>query len=129
MRLNTLIKILLVVLLIPIGLLTKVYSGIGCDFVHNYLGGIIYVVFFIILASMILPRTNSLRISLFVLGFTCVVEFSQLIQTEVLKSFRTHFLIRTLIGSVFNVFDFVFYAVGAVVGFGILEILKKRIEK
>ena len=78
---------------------------------------------------MILPRTNSLRISLFVLGFTCVVEFSQLIQTEVLKSFRTHFLIRTLIGSVFNVFDFVFYAVGAVVGFGILEILKKRIEK
>jgi hypothetical protein len=42
---------------------------------------------------------------------------------------RMHFIIRALIGSVFNVFDFVFYVVGAIIGFGILEILKKRIKE
>jgi hypothetical protein len=46
-----------------------------------------------------------------------------------LNSLRSHFLIRSLIGSVFNVFDFVSYTVGAVIGFGILEILKKRKDK
>jgi Protein of unknown function (DUF2809) len=108
------------------GLLTKTYSGIGCEFVHNYLGGIIYVVFFIILTSVIFPGASSLKISLLVLGFTCTIEFSQLIQNDVLKSLRTHFLIRTLIGSVFNVFDFIFYFVGAAIGYGILMILNKE---
>ena len=108
------------------GLLTKVYSGIGSEFVTNYLGGVIYVVFFIVLASLTFPKANSLKISLFVLGITCLIEVSQLIQNDLLKDLRTHFLIRSLIGSVFNVFDFVFYVVGALIGYGILAGLKVR---
>jgi len=123
---TTFLKLSLLIILIPMGLLTKVYSGIGSEFVTNYLGGVIYVVFFIVLASLTFPKANSLKISLFVLGITCLIEVSQLIQNDLLKDLRTHFLIRSLIGSVFNVFDFVFYVVGALIGYGILAGLKVR---
>jgi hypothetical protein len=123
---TTLIKLLLAILLIPIGLLTKVYLGIGSEFVTNYLGGVIYVVFFIMLASLVLPQANPLIISLIVLSLTCLIEVSQLIQNDILKNLRTHFLIRSLIGSVFNVFDFIYYFVGGLIGYAILEGLINR---
>jgi hypothetical protein len=123
---TTFLKLSLAIILIPIGLLTKVYSGIGSEFVTNYLGGVIYVVFFIVLASLVFPKVNPLKISLFVLGFACLIEVSQLIQNDLLKDLRTHFLIRILMGSVFNIFDFVFYFVGALIGYGILMGLKNR---
>lgn len=119
-----LFKLFLVIILIPIGLLTKVYSGIGSEFITNYIGGVIYVVFFIVLAALVFPNGNPLKISLFVLGITCLIEVSQLIQNDILKNLRMHFLIRSLIGSVFNVFDFVFYFVGGLIGYGILAGLK-----
>jgi hypothetical protein len=126
---TTFIKLSLVIILIPIGFFTKVYSGIGNEFVTNHLGGIIYVVFFILLASLVFPKANPLKISLIILSLTCLIEVTQLIQTDLLKNLRMHFIIRALIGSVFNVYDFVFYVVGAAIGFGILEILKNRIRE
>jgi hypothetical protein len=120
------VKLFLVIVLIPIGILTKVYSGIGSEFANNYLGGVIYVVFFIMLTSLISPNAHPLKISLFVVGITCLIEVSQLIQSDIFKNLRTHFLIRSLIGNVFNVFDFIFYFVGGLIGYGILSGLKNR---
>jgi hypothetical protein len=115
-----LVKLSLLTILIPLGLLTKFYSGIGSDFVTNYLGGVIYVVFFILLASLVFPKTSPIRISLIVLCITCLLEFTQLIQIDFLNRLRQSFIIRALIGSVFNVLDFVFYLTGAVIGYIIL---------
>lgn len=122
-------KIFLIIVLIPIGLLTKVYTGFGSDFVTDYMGGIIYVMFFIVLAALVFPEANPIMISLIVLSITCLIEFSQLIQNDLLNSLRTHFLIRLLIGSVFNIFDFIFYVIGAVLGYGVFMILRNRIEE
>jgi hypothetical protein len=118
-------KLFLAIILIPIGLLTKVYNGFGSEFVTNYLGGVIYVVFFILLASLVFPKTNPLVISLIVLCITCLIESSQLISNDYLNGLRTHFLIRALIGSVYNVFDFLFYFVGAVIGYFAVKGLDK----
>lgn len=123
------IKIFLIIILIPIGLLTKVYSGVGSEFVTNYIGGVIYVVFFIVLASLVFPKANWLKISLIVFGITCLLEFSQLIQVSFLNNLRKYFIIRALIGSVFNVLDFVFYFIGAFLGFGILSFISKTTVK
>jgi hypothetical protein len=123
------IKIFLIIILIPIGLLTKVYSGVGSEFVTNYIGGVIYVVFFIVLASLVFPEANWLKISLIVFGITCLLEFSQLIQVSFLNNLRKYFIIRALIGSVFNVLDFVFYFIGAFLGFGILSLISKTTIK
>lgn len=118
-------KLFLVIILIPIGLLTKVYSGVGSDFVTNYLGGTIYVMFFIFLTSLVFPNETPIKISSAVLCVTCLLEFSQLIQISFLNSLRKYFIIRALIGSVFNVFDLIFYFIGAFIGFSILNIVRK----
>ena len=124
-----LIKLFLIIILIPLGLLTKVYSGIGSEFVTNQLGGIIYVVFFIVLTSLVFPKTTPLKISLIVLCVTCLLEFSQLMQIDFINDLRKYFIIRALIGSVFNVLDFIFYLIGAFIGFGILSLIIKTVLK
>lgn len=93
---------------------------------RNYLGGIVYVLVFIIVGSIVFPKANPITISLIVLSFTCIIEFTQLIQSTFMNSLRSYFLIRSLIGKVFNVIDFVFYFVGALIGYGILIIIKKE---
>jgi hypothetical protein len=123
---TTFLKLSLLIILIPIGLLTKVYSGIGSEFVINYFGGVIYVLFFIVLASLIFPQAGPLKVSFIIFFITSLIELSQLVQNDFLNSLRTNFLIRSLIGSVFNLSDFVFYFVGALIGYGILMGLKIR---
>jgi hypothetical protein len=125
----TFLKLSLVIILIPIRLLTKVYSGIGNEFVSNYLGGVIYILFFIVLASLVFPKANPLLISLFVLSLTCLIEFSQLIQNDILKNLRTHFLIRSLNSSIFNLFNFIYYALGALIGDEIILALNRKNTK
>ena len=57
---------LLILLLIPLGLLTKFYTGPGSQIINNHLGGVIYVVFFLFLASLIFPQTRAIKITLIV---------------------------------------------------------------
>lgn len=125
----TLTKILLIIILPPLGLLTKTHLGSGYEFVNNYLGGVIYVVFFIVLASLVFPKASPLKMSLIVLCITSLFEFTQLIQIDFLNRLRQSFIIRALIGSVFNIIDFVFYLAGATLGYSILLILKNKTEK
>lgn len=120
------LKLFIIVILISIGLLTKYYSGFGKEFVNNYLGGVIYVVFFILLASLVFPTGNLLKLSLIVFFITCLLEFSQLITYEFLSKLRAHFIFRALIGSAFNIFDFVFYFSGALIGYCFLRALRNR---
>ena len=124
-----LIKFSLAIILIPIGLLTKAYNGFGSEFIQNYMGGIIYVIFFIVLTSLVFPQAAPLKISLIVLCVTCLLELSQLIQISFINSLRKQYIIRALIGSVYNTFDFVFYLLGAIMGYSVLLILKNRTEK
>jgi hypothetical protein len=122
-------KLFLLFILIPLGLLTKVYSGFEDELVTNYFGGVIYVVFFILLTSLIFPQISSLKLSFIILCIVCLLEFSQLIQISFLNSLRKYFIIRTLIGKVFNVSDFVSYFIGALIGYGILISLKIKKQK
>ena len=122
---TTFLKLIIVIILIPIGILTKVYSGIGSEFVTNYLGGVIYVVFFIVLASLVFPKASSRKVSLIVLYVTCLLEFSQLIHTPTLDQFRRNFVFRAIFGSTFNPFDFIWYFIGAISGFFLVLFVNK----
>jgi len=94
---TTLLKFLLTIILIPVGLLTKAYSGNGSEFVTNYLGGVIYVIFFIVLASLVFTKARPILISLIVFFITCLIEISQLIHTPLLEVFRKNLIFRTLV--------------------------------
>jgi hypothetical protein len=122
-------KLSIIIILVPLGLFTKHFTGKGNEFISNYLGGLIYVIFFIIFASLIFPKITPLKISLIVLCVTCIFEISQLIQSDFLNNLRKYFIIKTLIGSVFNIFDFIFYITGAFFGFGLLRIISEMTIK
>ena len=121
-----LLKLLFVVFLIFIGLISKSNLFPQNGFISNYAGGIIYVVFFIVLSSLFFTETSPIKISVIVLVITSLIEFTQLIQNEVLIGIRDIKLIRALIGSTFNPFDFLFYLFGMIIGCSVLMILKSK---
>jgi hypothetical protein len=122
-------KFFFLIILFPIGLLTKAYNGFGDEFLKNYFGGIIYVIFFIFLASLVFPKVSIIKIALMVLGITCLLEFSQLIQIGFINESRKFFIIKALIGSVFNFYDFIFYLFGAITGYFVLCLIEDRKTK
>lgn len=111
-------KISLVVLLalIPIGISTKFYYGPERDWVHDYAGDIIYTMFFFFLFHLIWNRTNTIILAGAAFGFSTVVEFTQLIDTNFLKVIRSTFLGRTLVGTGFTTTDILYYLLGSVLG-------------
>ena len=124
---TTIKKLVLLLVIIPIGFLTKVYTGFGAEFVHNHLGGIIYVVFFILFTSIFFSKANPLVLSVIVLFVTILLEFTQLIQNPTLNKLRQYFIVRALFGGVFNMIDLLYYIVGALSGYGFLVSLKWKI--
>jgi hypothetical protein len=85
--------------------------------------------FFIVSASLALPKVPPFKISLIVFLISSLLEFSQLIQNNFLNDLREYFIIRALIGSVYNIYDFIFYLIGTFIGFGILKLITKTAIK
>jgi hypothetical protein len=104
------------VLLILLGLATKFYAGPGSQLVNNHLGGILFVVFFIFLASLVFPKVRPLKISLIVFAVTCLLELTQMIQIDFLNRMREYFVVHALIGSSFNKMDLLYYLIGGGIG-------------
>jgi len=113
-------------ILIPIGITTKFYQGVGEGFIHNHLGGVIYVIFWILLFSLISPKYSHLKLIVWVFSVTCLIEFTQLIHTPILEKAREYFVFRALLGSTFNLFDILWYLVGAALGYILLVITTKK---
>ena len=112
------------IILIPMGLYTKQYSGIASNWVHNYFGGIMYVVFFSLLFSIIFNKTNILKIVVLVFIITTIIEILQLWHPQFLESIRASFLGKALIGSTFSYFDIVHYFIGMILSYWIIKRLR-----
>ena len=119
-------KVLILLILIPLGLLTKIYTGPGSKIINNHLGGVIYVVFFIFLTALVFPQTRAIKIALLVFIVTCSLEFTQMIQTDFLNRLREYFVVYALIGSSFNLMDMPFYGVGGGIGWWGLKMINKK---
>ena len=111
-------------ILIPIGITTKLYHGTGEGFIHNHLGGAIYVIFWIFFFSIFFPKNSYFKLTAWVFSVTCLIEFTQLIHATSLEWLREYFIVRALFGSAFNSYDFIWYFVGAIIGYIIITVLK-----
>lgn len=110
----------------PLGFATKFYTGPGSEWVVNEAGGLLYVVFWILVVQMLFPRVSPLRTALAVTAVTSALEFGQLWHPPFLERIRATFLGRALIGATFAWSDFPYYAAGAVVGYGVARALTGR---
>jgi hypothetical protein len=120
-RLFTLIALIVI---FPLGFFTKFYSGPGHSWFNDSLGGLLYEIFWCLVAFFLLPRAKPIVISLWVLAITCALEFLQLWHPPFLELMRSNFIGRTIIGNSFNPMDFPYYFAGSALGFFILKGLK-----
>lgn len=99
-------------ILIPLGFATKLYWGPGREWVHNYAGGIVYVMFWALVLAALVPRLRPSVTALSVFTATTALEFLQLWHPPFLEKIRSTFIGRVLIGATFSFYDIIYYAAG-----------------
>lgn len=94
------------------GAVTRIYAGPGAEDVRGSLGGFFYVLFWCLLALLLVPRARPGHVALAVLSATCLVEFSQLFRAPLLDAVRGTVAGGLLLGGTFSGADFPFYFAG-----------------
>ncbi len=106
----------------PLGLLSKVYTGIGQEWVNDYSGDILYEIFWCLILFWFFPgKKATVTIPLWVFIITCMIEVAQLWFNYVPIAIRSHIIWRLLLGSTFVWWDFPHYAIGSVLGWLLLS--------
>ena len=100
----------------PLGFATKAYTGPGSWWVQDYLGGVLYEVFWILIAMAVRPKWSPWRVAAGVLAVTSALEFLQLWHPPALHAIRARFIGSALIGTTFVWWDFPHYVLGCVLG-------------
>jgi len=120
MNRQRLIIFLLLIIIIPIGFLTKFYTGPFSIWVNNSLGGLFYEIFWCLVIAFIFVKAQPIKIGIWVFVVTCLLEFLQLWHPPFLELFRNNFFGRTILGSSFNWMDFPYYFFGSLMGYFVL---------
>lgn len=117
--------IIALLIIIPVGFFSKLYSGAGHVWINNKLGGVFYEVFWCLIFYILLPKSKPKGIAIWVLIITCILEFLQLLDNGFLEIIRSNFIGQTIIGNSFTWSDFPYYFIGAGLGYLILVSLEK----
>lgn len=96
----------------------KYYPGPGHYWFNNYIAGVFYEIFWCLAIFLVFPkRENAFKIALLVFIITSLLEFLQLYNPPIIQAVRSTFVGRTLIGTTFSWWDFLYYGVGCVGGY------------
>ena len=99
-------------LLIPLGISTKFYAGPFAWWVHYRAGDLIFAAFCVLAVLALFPRLRAGYVAAGVFLAASMLEFSQLWHPRELEDMRGSFVGHALLGSTFNWYDFLHYAVG-----------------
>jgi len=121
------IILLCLVVVVPLGLASKLYQGAGDWWINDYGGGMLYEVFWILLTIAIWPRASPLGVSVWVLLLTSFVEVLQLWHPPFLTAIRATFVGRMLLGTTFVWWDFPHYVLACGLTWLGLRSLRARI--
>ena len=122
---HIIIAIGLLIIIIPIGFYSKLYTGLGNEWVNNKLSGVFYEIFWCLVLYILFPKVKPYKIAVWVFLITCILEFVQLLNNGILEIIRSTFIGQTIIGSSFSWTDFPYYFIGSVLGYLILKKLEK----
>jgi len=115
----------LLLLFTPIGFYSKFYSGPAADWVNDSLGGVFYEIFWCLLVFLFFVNIKARVIATSVFIVTCFLEVLQLWHPEFLEIIRSYFIGRTVLGTSFNLYDFIYYFIGTLIGYFLITRLQK----
>ena len=114
LRLLTFISLLIIT---PLGFLTKFYAGPAHQWFNDYAAGVLYEIFWCLAAFWLIPKRKAIAsIPMWVFGITCALEILQLWKTPILQWLRSSLAGRLLLGTTFSWWDFPHYAAGCLIG-------------
>ncbi len=116
-----------ILVITPLGFLTKAYQGPLAYWVNNSLGGLLYVTFWCLVWGLVNPQWSERNIAIAVLVVTSLLEFAQLWHPPVLNWLRSFYLGQVVLGTTFVWSDFFYYVVGAGLGWWWLKQIKTKI--
>jgi hypothetical protein len=99
-----------------LGLASRCFPGLFPAFLGKYPGDALWTLMVFLGWGMVLPRESSLRVTLYALATSYLVELSQLYQAPWINSIRGTTVGHLVLGTTFSVADLVAYTVGAVGG-------------
>ena len=115
-----------ILVITPLGFYSKFYTGPASAWVNNSLGGVLYVIFWSLVFSLLFYRSRPQKIVVSVFLVTCALEVLQLWHPPFLETIRSTFIGITLLGNSFSWLDLVHYLAGAALGFLILTGLQRH---
>jgi len=121
---------LLLLVVTPAGFLFKFYAGPGAWWFNDLGVGVLYEIFWILVAFFIRPTRTAIRlIPWWVFAITSVLEVLQLWHPWFLQRLRATFLGATLLGTTFDWRDFPHYAAGCWLGWlGIRYLYRRQVK-
>ncbi|MEA5536431.1 DUF2809 domain-containing protein [Crocosphaera sp. XPORK-15E] len=106
-----------ILIVIPLGLYSKYYQGIGHQWVNDYGAAIWYEIFWCLFAFYFFFQAKFIKIiPIYVFIITCLLEILQLWNPPLLVLIRSHILGKLLLGTTFSWWDFPHYLVGCFLG-------------
>lgn len=111
-------------LLVPLGIATKFYTGPADGWVQAHLGGVLYVVFWTGAVLWVCPGLAAWKAAAGVFVGTCLVEVTQLWAPAPLEVVRDTFVGHALLGATFSWADLLYYGVGALLGVGMARMVR-----
>lgn len=121
-RLNDLLAL---VIITPLGFSTKFYQGPFQFWISNSLGGVLYEIFWCLVVAFLLPKLRFWKTALGVFIATSLLEVLQLSDAAILEAARSYFIGKVVLGTSFIWSDFFYYAIGCLIGLGVLKLLAK----
>jgi hypothetical protein len=119
------LKIILLSLIFITALYTKSYKGDYQMLINNHVGGTLYVLFGSLLFSVIFPCMKNHYAVLLAFSITSMLEFIQWLKIPFMVELTHVKAFAYLFGNSYNPDDFLYYALGAAVGWGVLWIVKE----
>ena len=119
LRQTSLIRVALALVVIACGLFLRWYGfPLGLPaFVVKYGGSLLWATMVFLLVGLLLPRLPRSQLAVIAMAVAAVVEFSRLVHTPWLDSFRLTTAGALLLGRIFSLWNLAAYAVG--IGLGI----------
>ena len=108
--------LLAVIAVVAAGLASRRFPGLLLAFLGKYPGDALWALMVFLGWGIALPRTSSIRIGLYALCTSYLVEFSQLYQALWINSIRSTTVGHLVLGSGFSWPDLVAYAFGVLIG-------------
>ena len=112
--------------IIPLGYGVRFSTALNAPVLQDIGGGLAYQVLVMMLATFVWPRVSPGRCAAGVFVCSSAIEFLQLCKAPFLLALQATWLGRVILGNTFLWSDFPPYAIGCVLGWGVLRALRRK---